>query len=312
MLPISMKPRINYYNALLKKQFNGRVQKISINAGCTCPNRDGSIGVGGCTYCNNQAFYPDYCQPAKSITQQIEDGFIFFGHKYENKIYLAYFQAYTNTYGDNQHLISYYEEALAHPKIDGLVVGTRPDCMNDTLLEYFAQKAKTNYIMIEYGVESVHDKTLTFINRGHTFDTSCKTIYATANKGIHIGAHLILGLPFESHQMMMESAKTISKLPLDMLKLHQLQIVRGTLMSQQYAQHPEWFTLFTLNNYIDLAIDFIEYLSPSIAIERFVSQSPKDLLIAPDWGIKNYEFTEKINKRIIERESYQGRFFQVK
>lgn len=306
-----MKERINYYNVRLKELFNGRIQKLSINAGCTCPNRDGSIGRGGCTYCNNETFRPDYCQAQKSISQQIIEGINFFKDKYSSQHYFAYFQTYTNTYGDTDKLIRKYDEALENPIIEGLVIGTRPDCMNADLFDYFKKKSKSRYIMIEYGIESTHNATLDFIHRGHSYETAKETIFKTAENGIHVGAHLILGLPFESHEMMMESAKEIAHLPLDMVKLHQLQIVKGTQMAEQYAQHPEWFSLFTLDEYIDLVIDFIEYLPPTIAIGRFVSQSPKNLLIAPDWGIKNYEFNEKINKRIKNRETFQGRFSQI-
>lgn len=302
-----MLQRINYYNALLKEKFGERVQKISINAGNTCPNRDGTIGVGGCTYCNNQTFFPEYCQPQKSISQQITEGIQFFAHKYKTQKYLAYFQAFTNTYGNRAKLILQYEEALSHPKIEGLVIGTRPDCVDAELLDYFAEKAKNRYIMIEYGVESTHDKTLEFINRGHTFATAEKALFATAERNIHVGAHLILGLPHETREVLIESAKRMAKLPLDMLKLHQLQIVKGTAMARQFAEHADWFSLFSADEYIDLVIDFLEYIPQCIAIERFVSQSPKELLIAPDWGLKNYEFTAKIDKRIAERETFQGR-----
>ena len=305
-----MQPRINYYNAILKQQFGERIQKISINAGFTCPNRDGSKGFGGCTYCNNQTFYPDYCSPTKSVTQQIEEGIGFFHHKYETQKYLAYFQAYTNTYGELDILKKNYEEALAFPQVSGLVIGTRPDCMSDELLDYFADLSKRYYVMIEYGIESTDNKTLTFINRHHDFETSVSAILKTAERGILVGAHLILGLPFESYDLMIEHAKKISKLPLTMLKLHQLQIVKGTRMAQQFAENPEWFSLFSLDEYIDLAIDFVTHLSPDIAIERFVSQSPKDLLLAPHWGLKNFEFTDKINKRIQERDLFHGQFYE--
>lgn len=305
-----MQPRINYYNAVLKQQFGERVQKISINAGFTCPNRDGSKGFGGCTYCNNQTFYPDYCSPTKSVTTQIEEGIGFFHHKYEAQKYLAYFQAYTNTYGGIDELKNKYEEALAIPQVAGLVIGTRPDCVSDELLDYLAELSTRYYVMIEYGVESTNNDTLGFINRHHDFETSEDAIRKTAERGILVGAHLILGLPFESHDLMMEHAQKLSGLPLTMLKLHQLQIVKGTRMAQQFVEHPEWFALFSLDEYIDLAIDFVTQLSPDIAIERFVSQSPKDLLLAPHWGLKNFEFTDKLNKRIIERNLFHGQFYK--
>lgn len=299
------------YNEILKNQFNNRVQKISINAGFTCPNRDGTKGYGGCTYCNNQTFVPNYSKPIKSITQQIEEGILFFQkkEKYANQLYLAYFQSYTNTYDSIDKLKNIYEEALKHPRIKGIVVGTRPDCVDDKLLDYFAALAKESYVMIEYGIESTLDSSLEFINRGHDYQSSVEAIKVTAQKGIYTGAHLILGLPNESRDDMLAHAEKMNQLPLTALKLHQLQLVKGTIMAKQFRTNPELFKLFTLEEYIDTVIDFLEILSPTIAIERFVSQSPKSLLIAPDWGIKNFEFVEKVHKRLIKRDTFQGKLY---
>ena len=299
------------YSSYLKAVFNEQVQKISINAGFTCPNRDGSIGTGGCTYCNNQTFNPGYCKPDKSITQQIEEGIAFFRKKYPNQHYLAYFQAYTNTYGEISLLKQKYEEALSHPLVAGLVIGTRPDCINEELLDYFSVLSQRSYIMIEYGVESTSDKTLMFINRGHNYDLSVQAITKTAQKGIATGAHLILGLPGEDRETILSHAKNISQLPLTTVKLHQLQLIRGTKMAQEFIEHPEWFHIYNVDEYIDLAIDFIELLNPDFVIERFVSQSPKELLIAPDWGLKNYEFTAKIEKALHKRNTFQGRLSEL-
>ncbi len=303
--------RYTNYNEILNNQFNNRVQKISINAGFTCPNRDGTKGYGGCTYCNNQTFVPNYSKPTKSITQQIEEGILFFQkkEKYANQIYLAYFQSYTNTYDSIDKLKNIYEEALKHPRIKGIVVGTRPDCVDDKLLDYFAALAKESYVMIEYGIESTLDSSLEFINRGHDYQSSVEAIKVTAQKGIYTGAHLILGLPNESRDDMLAHAEKMNQLPLTALKLHQLQLVKGTIMAKQFRTNPELFKLFTLEEYIDTVIDFLEILSPAIAIERFVSQSPKSLLIAPDWGIKNFEFVEKVHKRLIERDTWQGKLY---
>jgi radical SAM protein (TIGR01212 family) len=297
----------NNYNKMLQAEFSERVQKISLNAGFTCPNRDGVKGVGGCTYCNNQSFLPNYCLSQKSITQQLDKGIAFFGHKYKNQNYLAYFQSYTNTYADFDTLVSLYGEALAHPKIVGLVVGTRPDCVNEKLLNYFAKIAETQYVMIEYGVESTDDETLRFINRGHDYKCAADAINETAQRGIRTAAHLILGLPHENRETIIGHSKKISKLPLTALKLHQLQIVKNTVMARQYAENPKLFTFFTVDEYIDLIVDFLENLNPAIAVERFVSQSPAGYVIAPEWGLKNFEFTAKIEKRLKERQTWQGR-----
>ncbi len=298
------------YNTLLRDEFSERVQKLSINAGFTCPNRDGYKGTGGCTYCNNQSFVPEYAKPVKSVYEQVEEGIDFFYHKYKSQKYLAYFQSYTNTYDSLENLIKIYEEALKHPKVIGIVVGTRPDCVDDDLLNYFAELNKSRYVMIEYGIESTINSTLNFINRGHSFKESEEAIKKTAEKGLRIGAHLILGLPHESREQMLGHAEKISKLPLTSLKLHQLQLIKGTKMARQFSENPEWFHLLSVKEYIDLVIEFLEILNPKIAIERFTSQSPEEMLVGPDWGIKNYEFVHRLNKRMKELDTWQGRLFK--
>jgi len=294
---------------LLSKEFPFKVQKISINAGFTCPNRDGLKGVGGCTYCNNQSFSPGYGDKQRSVTDQLTDGIAFFSRKYPEMKYLAYFQSYTNTYEELDILIAKYEEALAYPEVVGLIIGTRPDCMPDELLDYFAELNKRTFLLMEYGLESTCDATLEFINRGHSYEESAEAIIKTAARGIYAGAHLILGLPNEDCGQILDHADKISKLPLTTIKLHQLQLIKGTVMAKQYRENPEWFHLFEVDEYIDLCIDFAERLNPGFYIERFVSQSPKELLIAPDWGLKNFEFTDKVLKRFAARDTYQGRLF---
>lgn len=300
----------NDLSGFLAMHFPCKVQKISINAGFTCPNRDGSVGYGGCTYCNNQTFNPAYCHTGKSVAQQLEEGKRFFVRKYPEMKYLAYFQAYTNTYDSIDALKKKYEEALAFPGVVGLIVGTRPDCMPDELLDYFAMLSKRTFVMIEYGVESTKEETLLRINRGHSYRESEEAIRRTAACGIFTGAHLILGLPGESREDILEHARRISSLPLTTLKLHQLQLIRNTRMAKEYAENPSDFHLYTVDEYIDLAIDFVERLNPAFVVERFVSQSPKELLIAPDWGLKNYEFTAKVNKRFMERNTWQGKLYE--
>ncbi|MEG1545289.1 MAG: TIGR01212 family radical SAM protein [Tannerellaceae bacterium] len=299
----------NNFGDFLRGIFPGKVQKISINAGFTCPNRDGAKGWGGCTYCNNQTFSPEYCRTEKSVSQQLAEGVCFFSGKYPDMKYLAYFQAYTNTYDQTAALIAKYEEALAYPGVEGLIVGTRPDCMPDDLLDYFATLARTKFVMIEYGLESTLDRTLEAINRGHTQSESEEAVRRTAAKGIYTGVHLILGLPGESREEMLHHADVLSILPITTLKLHQLQLIRQTRMAKEYADQPERFHLYTADEYVELVIDFIERLNPSIVVERFVSQSPKELLIAPDWGLKNFEFTAKVDKRIAQRNTWQGKLF---
>lgn len=299
--------RYNDFGDFLRNIFPGKVQKISINAGFTCPNRDGTKGQGGCTYCNNQTFSPDYCHTDKSITDQLDEGVQFFSRKYPEMKYLAYFQAYTNTYDEQESLIRKYEEALSYPGVVGLIIGTRPDCMPDKLLDYFTELIRSTFVMIEYGLESTLDKTLFRINRGHTHAESEEAIRRTAGRGIYTGAHLIVGLPGESREEILHHADVLSELPLTTLKLHQLQLIRHTRMLKEYTENPALFHLYTVDEYIDLVIDFIERLTPSVFVERFVSQSPKELLVAPDWGLKNHEFTAKVNKRLIERDTWQGK-----
>ena len=299
--------RYREFGDFLRERFPFKAQKIAINAGFTCPNRDGSKGRGGCTYCNNQTFNPGYCQTDKSVADQLAEGVRFFSRKYPEMRYLAYFQAYTSTYGEQERLERLYEEALGYPGVVGLVIGTRPDCVPDRLLDYLARLSERVLVLVEYGVESTLDRTLRRINRGHDFAEAQEAIRRTAARGIAVGAHLILGLPGESRDEILGHADRLSELPLTTLKLHQLQLIRHTRMALEFERQPEDFHLFTVDEYIDLAIDFIERLDPAIALERFVSQSPKELLIAPDWGLKNYEFTARVNRRLAERDSWQGK-----
>ncbi|WP_289630425.1 TIGR01212 family radical SAM protein [uncultured Phocaeicola sp.] len=300
----------NDLSTFLSLHFPFKVQKISINAGFTCPNRDGSVGYGGCTYCNNQTFNPAYCHTDKSVGQQLEEGKRFFSGKYPEMKYLAYFQAYTNTYGELEELKRKYEEALAVADVVGLVIGTRPDCMPDDLLDYLEELNKRTFVWIEYGIESTDDETLRRINRGHTFAEAEDAIVRTARRGMPVGGHVILGLPGEEREALIKQAEQLSHLPLTTLKLHQLQLIRGTRMTSEYEKTPELFHLYSADEYIDLVIDYIEHLRPDLVLERFVSQSPKELLIAPDWGLKNYEFTEKVKKRMNERNAWQGKYYK--
>jgi len=303
--------RYQDYSSFIKLNFGERVQKISLDVGFTCPNRDGSKGHGGCTYCNNNSFNPGYCEPEKSITQQLEQGIAFFSkrHKYQN--YFAYFQAYTNTFSDIESLKKMYNEALAFPGVIGLIIGTRPDCISDELIEYLSFLSKKHFISLEFGVESTLNRTLLAINRCHTFEDS-KTAYENcANKGIHLGAHLIIGLPGETRTELLNHAREISKLPIETLKMHHLQIVKQTVMAVQYKRNPESFDLFTSEDYIDFISDFIGFLRPDISIERFASEAPYDLLIAPKWNqMKNFEVVAKIDQKLAEKNSWQGKYYK--
>ena len=291
----------------LSEKFPYKVQKTTIHAGFTCPNRDGSKAYGGCTYCNNQSFSPRYEKTPKPIAEQLAEGINFYARKYPDLKYLAYFQSYTNTYSNVELLAALYEEALAHPKVVGLIIGTRPDCMPDELLDYLEQLNRKTFLLIEFGVESTLDKTLERINRRHTYKESVDTIRRTAERGISVGAHLILGLPGETREEILHHADELSKLPLTTIKLHQLQIIKGTAMEKEFALSPELFRLFQLDEYIDLCVDFVERLHPDFYIERFSSHSPNEWRVAPNWGIKNVEIAHKITKQLVEKGSWQGK-----
>lgn len=301
--------RYNEFGPWLKNLLGMKVQKISINAGFTCPNRDGSVGVGGCTYCNNQTFNPEYCRTEKSVVQQLEEGKRFFARKYPEMKYMAYFQAYTNTYSELDDLKRKYEDALGVDGVVGLVIGTRPDCVPDNLLDYLAELNRQVCVIVEYGIESVYDKTLERINRGHDYACVIDAVNRTSERGLITGGHVILGLPGESRDDILKCADVLSELPLTTLKLHQLQLIKGTRMAEEYFANPEWFHLFGADEYVDLVIDYVERLRPDVVLERFVSQSPSSLLAVPGWGLKNFEFVEKVRHRMEERNAYQGRLY---
>ena len=297
----------NDFSSWIRKKFPFRVQKISIDAGFSCPNRDGNVGVGGCTYCNNQTFNPNYCDRHKSVTEQLEVGKNFFSHKYPDMKYLAYFQAYSNTYASLQQLKALYEEALQVEDVVGLVIGTRPDCVNDELLDYLVGLQKHTFVLVEYGIESVNDDTLKRINRGHDFACCQQAIMKTHACGLLCGGHIILGLPGEDAAESIRQAKIISSLPLDILKIHQMQIIRGTQLAAEFRATP--FHVYSVEEYIRLVADYISYLRPTLVLERFVSPSPANLLIAPKWGLKNYEFTNLLCRYMQAHGIRQGAHF---
>ena len=304
--------RYNDFSSFIRRKFNTRVQKVSIDAGFTCPNKDGTKGVGGCTYCNNNTFNPEYCKPIKPIKQQITEGIEFFSRKYKTQKYLAYFQAFTNTYAPLADLKKMYEEALDHDDVIGLVVATRPDCIKDEVLDYLGELAAAgNFIKLEFGLESTKNETLEAINRCQTHEEAIDAFKRAEGRGLHLGGHLILGLPGETKEDMMNHAKMVSQLPINTLKIHHLQIVKHTMMAVQFKKTPEMFTFMELDEYIDFVVDFVEKLKPEIIIERFFSESPASMLIHPKYGLKNFEVKHLVEKRLEEREAMQGRLFQV-
>ena len=303
-------PYYNDYGTWIRRQFPYRVQKISIDAGFTCPNRDGRISTGGCIYCDNRTFNPEYCQRRDTITRQLEAGKQFFGRKYSDMRYLAYFQAYTNTYSTIEKLRLMYEEALKVEDVVGIVIGTRPDCIDNELLDYLEELSHRTFLMVEYGVESANNNTLKLINRGHTFADSINAITKTHERGILTGAHIILGLPGEDAKESLHQAPLISSLPIDVLKIHQMQIVRGTRLAEMYYESP--FHVYTVDEYILLIAEYIQRLRKDLVLERFVSQSPKEMIIAPHWGLKNYEFTNLLNNYLRREDIHQGDLEEVR
>ncbi|MBK7174651.1 MAG: TIGR01212 family radical SAM protein [Bacteroidales bacterium] len=311
IFPWNHQRRFNSYAEHFRKEFGRRVQKVTIDAGFTCPNRDGTKSTGGCTYCDNDAFNPSYCQPHKSIEQQITEGIEFHRVRYRRAThFLAYFQAFSNTYASLDELKKLYNEALAVPGVIGLVIGTRPDCIDDEKLEYFADLAKKYHIIIEYGIESCNNTTLERINRQHTFEDSVEAIKKTADYGIRTGAHLIFGLPGETRQEMLNNASLLSTLPLNNIKFHQLQIIKNTAMALDYSKHPEDYHLFSLEEYIEFIIQFVERLNPEFVIERFTSEVPPRYHVGPGWGnLRTDQIMLMIEKKMEELETWQGRLF---
>ena len=307
-----MEKRYNSFTGYFREKYGCRLQKIVIDAGFTCPNRDGRVGTGGCTYCNNAAFHPNYSTPDKPVLQQIEEGIEFHKGRYRNTHdYLAYFQSFSNTYAPLEVLREFYGQALEHPSVRGIVVGTRPDCIDDEKLDYFQALSKDKVVIIEYGIESCYDKTLRRINRGHDFAAAVRAVEATAARGIFQGAHSIMGLPGESREELIGMAPIINELPLNTLKFHQLQIIKGTAMEREYERVPEDFISFTLDGYVDFFVDFLEYLRPDLYIERFAGEVPPRFVNHTPWGlIRNTELLRLLDKRLQERDTYQGRLYK--
>lgn len=308
----SERRRYNSYNSYFENIFGGRAQKISIDAGFNCPNRDGKISTEGCSFCRNDAFNPSYCNKTKPIVQQIEEGIEFHKKRYRRaKTYLAYFQPYSNTYKSVDELFNIYNEALFHESIAGIVIGTRPDCIDDEKLTMLSEIQKHHYVMIEYGIESVYDTTLKRINRGHDYAVTQKTIEKTHRYGIPCGGHLIFGLPGETREMMLNAAHIISSLPLTTIKFHQLQIFKDTPLALEYINNPDDFQLFTIDEYIEFIISFVERLNPDFIIERFAGEVPPRYLVTIPWINLRYDrVLSLIENAMTTRNTFQGRLYE--
>jgi radical SAM protein (TIGR01212 family) len=302
--------RYHAYNDWVKREHGGRLQKVSIDAGFTCPNRDGKLGVGGCTFCNNDGFTPSYLREQRDIGRQIETGIAFMRRRYpQTQSFLAYFQSYSNTYGELARLQALYETALAHPDISGLVVGTRPDCLPDEILDYLAALSRHTPVELEIGIESCSDAVLRECLRGHDFACTQDAIRRAAQRGLFITGHLLLGLPLETKESLIAGARALARLPLDALKFHQLQIIRGTRLANQYRADPASVPLLRPEAYIDSVIDVLEHLPGNIKIQRLGSEVPPAQRVSPDWGIRLSRFPEMLEARLQARETWQGRLY---
>ena len=303
--------RYNSYAGYFRRLFGRRMQKLSVDAGFSCPNRDGRIATGGCTFCNNGAFTPSYCSRGLSITRQIEEGIAFHRWRYrEAQRYLVYFQSFSNTYAPLEVLRERYGEALAHPDVAGLIIGTRPDCVDGAVLDYLAELARERYVAVEYGIESVYDASLRAVNRGHDFATAERAVRMTTERGLACGAHFILGLPGETDEMILEGVKAINRLNLTTVKFHQLQIFRDTAMAQEFDEHPDRFRFWTVDDYIDLVVEVLRRLRPDVVVERFASEAPPRYHHGPNWGlIRNEELWRRLEERLRERDTYQGELY---
>lgn len=306
--------RFNSYSNYFRKIYGGRVQKVSVDAGFTCPNRDGTKGRGGCTYCNNDAFSPSYCKPSKSVSLQLSEGISFHKWRYKRaSSYLAYFQAFSNTYAPVEVLERLYTEALSHPEVTGIIIGTRPDCIDEEKLEMLKKISAGKYIAVEYGIESCYDRTLLRINRGHTFAEALAALEMTARKGIITGAHFIFGLPGESRAEMLAGSDLISSLPVTTVKFHQLQIIKGTAMEKEFQSSPGDFSLFSWEEYLDFFISFLERLNPALVVERFTGEAPPRYLDGELWGKKRSDDIVRLfERRLEELDTWQGRLYNIK
>lgn len=304
--------RLNAYSDYFKKEFGERVQKITIDAGFTCPNRDGTCGTGGCTFCNNRAFNPSYNTPEKSIADQISQGMAFHKKRYRKATrYLAYFQAYTNTYAKLEDLNSMYEQALAVPGVMGIVVGTRPDCVDGPLLDYFRDLSKRCYVVVEYGIESVFNRTLLRVNRGHDVEKSLWAVTETARRGVRVGGHVIIGLPGESRDDFLETASELSRWPLNSIKFHQLQLIKGTAMALEYRGKSEDFQNFSMEEYLQLMMEILERLNPAFVVERIAGEVSPALAVREGWGIRYDGVLRAFEALLLKNDSWQGKYYKA-
>jgi radical SAM protein (TIGR01212 family) len=300
--------KYNSYSGYIHKKYGERVQKITVHAGFTCPNRDGTLGNNGCIYCNNKSFIPAYCNPGESIGKQIDKGIQFLANRYRVKKFFVYFQPYTNTYASLEMLVKLYQQALAREEVIGLTIGTRPDCIDQEKIAFLAELGKKYDITIEYGLESISDETLKRINRGHDFQSYLNALEMTSGKGINICTHIIIGFPWEDKKLWLKEAAVLSELPVDFLKIHQLHLVKDTELARKYMVKE--FKILTFPEYLDVIVSFLEKLNPRIVIQRLFGEAPPDILLAPKWNKRNSEVLQEIEKEFSKRGSWQGKLYK--
>lgn len=300
-----MQRRYNSFGSYMKRRFGSTVYKVNVDAGFTCPNRDGTLGTSGCIYCNNDSFSPNSCRPSLSVSEQVRNGISYIRKRYKTEKFLVYFQPYTNTYAPVAELERLYTEALSAPSVIGLAIGTRPDTVDEGKIAFIESLAKKYFILIEYGMQSIFDRSLEFINRGHDYDAFLRAINLTINRGISIGAHIIVGFPTETREEMLSMADEISHLPIEFLKIHQLQVVKDTLLEIMFRENP--FHVFGYEEYLDFITEFIERLSPKIVLQRLFATAPESILVAPQWGKSRQEILRDIEKRLEIRNTCQGK-----
>ncbi len=306
--PWGTERRINAYSDYFHREFGGRIQKITLDAGFSCPNRDGTCGRGGCTFCDNSAFNPSYNQPGKPIADQIQQGMEFHRKRYRRvRKFLAYFQAYSNTYAPLELLKTRYEEALSVPGVAGIVIGTRPDCVDDEKLDYIASLANHCFVAVEYGIESVHNRTLRRVNRGHDVAVTEQVVRKTADRGIRTGGHLIIGLPGERRVDFFETVRMISRWPLHSVKFHQLQLIRGTGLEKEFRRNPADFEVFSLNSYLDLMMELLECLRPDLVVERIAGEIAPHMAVREGWGIRYDQVLRSFEELLERHDSWQGK-----
>jgi radical SAM protein (TIGR01212 family) len=304
-----MPRRYNSFGSYIKKHFGATVYKVNVDAGFTCPNRDGTIGSSGCIYCNNDSFRPNSCTPTFSLDEQIHNGIAHIRKRYKADKFLVYFQPYTNTYAPVHELEHLYMKALSEPSVVGLAIGTRPDAVDKKKIALLSALAEKYYILIEYGMQSMYDKTLQFIDRGHNYDTFLKALEITKNKGIFIGAHIIVGFPTETTKEMLSMADEVSCLPIDFLKIHQLQVIKNTPLEILHREKP--FHTFGYEEYLEFIVEFLERLSQQIVLQRLFATAPDDILVAPRWGKSRQEILRDIEKLLESKNTYQGKMLKV-